>query len=289
MESASSRTKPAGLQSIRLNWDLSLVKDCFPWERERFLPRSPSMALTGKTIVITRAASQSVELRNRLEDVGARVIECPTIQIIPPKSWKPVDDAIRRLSTYQWLLFTSANAIEQFMDRMGQRRPSVPIAVVGSASAAKLEEWSLKPSLMPHEFRAEGLLAAFPDNLVGTRILFPRAAVARELLPEELRRRGATVDVVRVYQTVKAFAGNLGEILASERVDCIVFTSPSTIPEGFHTMPTETSLAVIGPVTREAAQLLGLAPDIVPVESTVPSLVEAIATHFASRTGTSKS
>jgi len=241
------------------------------------------MALTGKTIVITRAAGQSAELRGRLEDLGARVIECPTIQIVPPQSWKPVDDAIRRLTSYQWLLFTSANAVEQFMDRMGDRRPTIPIAVVGSATAGRLEDWALKPSLVPKEFRAEGLLEAFPENLVGTRILFPRAEVARELLPDELRRRGGTVDIVTVYRTVKAFSGNIGEILMQERVDCIVFTSPSTIPEGLHGLPSGTSLAVIGPVTREAAQLLGLKPDVVPVESTIPSLVEAIRNHFASR------
>jgi uroporphyrinogen III methyltransferase / synthase len=236
--------------------------------------------LTGKTILITRAASQSAELRSRLEDLGARVIECPTIQIVPPTTWKPVDDAIRRLPTYQWLLFTSANAVEQFMDRMRERRPTIPIAVVGTATASKLAEWNLAPSLMPKEFRAEGLLEAFPENLVGTRILFPRAEVARELLPDELRRRGAVVDVVTVYRTVKAFAGNIGEILESERIDCIVFTSPSTIPEGLHTVPTGTVLAVIGPVTREAAQLLGLKPDIVPLQSTVSALVDAITSYF---------
>jgi uroporphyrinogen III methyltransferase/synthase len=241
------------------------------------------MALAGKTIVITRAASQSAELRTRLEELGARVIECPTIQIVPPQSWKPVDEAIRRLPSYQWLLFTSANAVEQFMDRMGERRPSIPIAVVGSATATKLAEWSLKPALVPKEFRAEGLLEAFPENLVGTRILFPRAEVARELLPDELRRRGATVDIIPVYRTVKAFSGNIGEILLNERVDCIIFTSPSTIPEELHMLPSGTSLAVIGPVTREAAQLLGLKPDVVPLESTVPSLVEAIKNHFESR------
>jgi uroporphyrinogen III methyltransferase / synthase len=241
------------------------------------------MALSGKTIVVTRAATQSADLRNRLEDLGARVIECPTIQIVPPKSWKPVDDAIRRLRSYQWLLFTSANAVEQFMDRMGERRPSIPIAVVGSATAAKLGEWGLEAALVPKEFRAEGLLAAFPENLVGTRMLFPRAEVARELLPDELKRRGATVDIVTVYRTVKAFAGSIGEILESERVDCIIFTSPSTIPENLHMLPTGTALAVIGPVTREASQLLGLKPDIVPVESTVPGLVEAIKTYFEAR------
>jgi uroporphyrinogen III methyltransferase/synthase len=241
------------------------------------------MELSGKTVLITRAASQAAELRSRLEDLGARVIECPTIQIVPPQTWKPVDDAIRRLNTYQWLLFTSANAVEQFMDRMRQRgpgRPAIPIAVVGSATAAKLAEWQLKPSLVPKEFRAEGLLAAFPENLVGTRILFPRAEVAREMLPDELRRRGATIDIVVVYRTVKAIFGNIGEILESERVDCIVFTSPSTIPDDLHGLPTGTALAVIGPVTSEAAQLLGLKPDIVPVESTVPALVEAIRSHF---------
>ena len=238
------------------------------------------MELSGKTVLITRAASQSAELRSRLEDLGARVIECPTIQIVPPTTWKPVDDAIRRLNTYQWLLFTSANAVEQFMDRMGDRRPTIPIAVVGSSTAARLTEWGLKASLVPQEFRAEGLLAAFPENLVGTRILFPRAEVARELLPDELRRRGATVDIVTVYRTVKAFSGSIGEILESERVDCIVFTSPSTIPDDLHSLPTSTSLAVIGPVTREAAQLFGLKPDIIPVESTIPSLVAAIRDHL---------
>ncbi len=238
------------------------------------------MALTGKTVVITRAASQSAELRAGLEDLGARVIECPTIHIVPPASWKPVEDAIRRLAMYNWLLFTSANAVEQFMDRMGSRRPSMPIAVVGSATGKKLAEWGLKPSLIPADFRAEGLLAAFPGNLVGTRMLFPRAEVARELLPDELRRRGATVDVVTVYRTVKALVGNIGEILETERVDCIVFTSPSTIPEDLHMLPTGTALAVIGPVTREAALLVGLKPDVVPAESTIPALLTAIQEYF---------
>ncbi len=242
------------------------------------------MSLKGKTVLITRAATQSVELRSRLEDLGARVIECPTIHLVPPKTWKPVDDAIRKLNTYHWLLFTSANAVEQFMDRMAERRPAIPIAAVGSATAAKLGEWGLKADLVPKEFRAEGLIEAFPEDLVGTRILFPRAEIAREMLPDELRRRGATVDIVTVYRTVKAFAGNLMEILEAQRVDCIIFTSPSTVPEGFHNVPTGTALAVIGPVTAEAARLLGLKPDIVPVQSTVPTLVDEIQKYFTAET-----
>ena len=238
------------------------------------------MELTGKTILITRAAAQSAQLRSQLEALGARVIECPTIQIVPPKTWKPVNDAIRQLHTYQWLLFTSANAVEQFMNRMGGARCTVPVAVVGRATAAKFADWGLEPALVPKEFRAEGLLEAFPEKMVGVRILFPRAEVAREILPEELRRRGATVDIVTVYRTVKASLGSVREILESEPLDCIVFTSPSTIPDDLAPLPPEVAVAVIGPVTREAAQLLGLQPDIVPVQSTIPDLVEAIRKYF---------
>lgn len=238
------------------------------------------MDLTAKTILITRASSQSGELRTRLESLGARVIESPAIRIVPPKTWKPVNEAIRQLSTYNWVLFTSANAVEQFMDRMGVRQCTVPIAVVGSATAAKLSGWGLKASLVPKDFRAEGLLEAFPLKLVGTRILFPRAEVARELLPEELRRRGATVDIVTVYRTVKADGGSIREVLESERVHCVVFTSPSTIPEDISSL-SGVAIAVIGPVTREAALLCGLNPVIEPVQSTIPALVDAIRDYLA--------
>jgi uroporphyrinogen III methyltransferase/synthase len=139
----------------------------------------------------------------------------------------------------------------------------------------------LKPSLVPKEFRAEGLLESFPLNMVGLRMLFPRAEVAREVLPDELRRRGATVDIVTVYRTVRAFSGSVVDILESEHIDCVVFTSPSAIPEDLKSLPSDTSLAVIGPVTREAAQLLGLKPDIVPAESTIPALVDAIRAHYS--------
>jgi len=240
------------------------------------------MELAGKTVLITRAATQSEELRRDLEALGARVVECPTIQIVPPKTWKPVDDAIRRLNTYDWLLFTSANAVDQFMERLAGAGCTIPIAVVGSATAAKLSEWALTAALVPKQFRAEGLLDAFPQKMVSVRVLFPRAEVARELLPEELRRRGATVDVVTVYRTVKAQRGSIREVLESESVDCIVFTSPSTIPDDLAPLPAHVAVAVIGPVTREAARLLGFEPAIVPAQSTIPALVEAIRDYLGS-------
>ena len=244
------------------------------------MPKSPSMALTGKTIVITRAASQSAELRNRLEDLGARVIECPTIQIVPPKSWKPVDDAIRRLETYNGCYSpapTPSNNSWIAWEAAG-RRFRLPSS--DRRQREKLAEWGLKPSLVPADFRAEGLLEAFPENLVGTRMLFPRAEVARELLPDELRRRGATVDIVTVYRTVKALPETSERFWRPSASTASFSQAHPRFPRTCTCLPTGTALAVIGPVTREAAQLLGLKPDIVPVESTIPALVAAIREYF---------
>jgi uroporphyrinogen III methyltransferase / synthase len=246
------------------------------------------MDLRGKTVLITRAASQAEELREGLGRLGARVIECPTIQITPVDDWSLVDRAISSLASYQWLLFTSANAVECFMKRVeavGASVKNVQIAVVGSATANKLADYRLTASLTPENYRAEGLLQAFPSDLRGVRILFPRAETARELLPEEVRRRGATVDIVAVYRTVKADGlPDLKEVLAREHIDCIVFTSPSTIrfmAETFEgdlaTALKGVKVAVIGPVTREAAESFGLRVKIQPQRSTIADLLDAIA------------
>src|SRR5215468_10525291 len=128
------------------------------------------MDLNGKTILITRASSQSAELRDALSSLGARVIECPTIRIAPAEDWTSVDIAIENLDSYQWLLFTSANAVEHFMKRFDAVRGgklNAPIAVVGPATAKKLAEWDLTASLSPESYRAEGLLDAFPSSLEG--------------------------------------------------------------------------------------------------------------------------
>ena len=239
------------------------------------------MDLKDKTILITRAAGQSSELANRLIALGARVLECPTIEIAPPEDWKLVDEAIAKLSSYDWLMFTSANAVEQFMTRA--KTCATPIAVVGSATANKLADRGLAAAIVPKDFRAEGLLDAFPPDLKNKRILFPRAERARELLPDELRKRGAQVDVVTVYRTVKAAgAAQLPALLRDNRVDCIAFTSDSTVRylaesmDGDLSSLQEVAVAVIGPVTRQAAESFGLRPSIEPPRATIPDLVDAI-------------
>ncbi|HEX4999671.1 MAG TPA: uroporphyrinogen-III synthase [Terriglobia bacterium] len=249
------------------------------------------MGLEGRTILTTRAASSGGELRQRLEALGARVIECPAIEIAPIDDWTDVDRAIRRLDSYDWLVLTSANAVTFFMRRAETLRAPcrIPIAVVGPSTARALEPWRLTPSLTPADFRAEGVLAAFPENLSGKRILFPRAETAREILPDELRRRGALVDVVVVYRTVRgAGMDDIAAILARESIDCVVFTSPSTVhfvAGALQETPSrlqETAIAVIGPVTRQAAEAAGLRPVIEPSEATASSLAEAIHEYFKS-------
>jgi len=249
------------------------------------------MALQGKTILITRAASQSGDLRAALEALGARVLECPAIEILPVSNWAEVDRAIAGLSSYQWLIFTSTNAVEYFMQRVQAKdiMCEVPVATVGASTARKLQEWNLTASRVPDTFRAEGLLEMFPADLQDVRILIPRAETAREILPDELRRRGATVDVVTVYRTVKSEAGlsDLRQTLTSQAIDAVVFTSPSAVRSVSETLGDELAalispipIAVIGPIAREAVESVGLRATIQPGKATVQALVDAIQRHF---------
>jgi len=251
------------------------------------------VALRGRTILTTRAAGSTGDLTERLTELGARVIECPTIELEPIENCTAIDQAIRRMNTYQWLMFTSANAVDYFMKRIAadQQVCRIPIAVVGSTTAKKLHDWKLSPSLIPDRFNAEGLLDAFPCDLQGVRILFPRAESAREILPEELRRRGAIVDVLPVYRTRKAVESiqDIRQIFRRETFDCVVFTSPSAIRYMAETLEDDMGIAlsaipiaVIGPVTARACEPFGLRASIEPRTATIPDLVEAIHRHFSS-------
>jgi uroporphyrinogen III methyltransferase/synthase len=127
----------------------------------------------------------------------------PAIEIIPPEDWAEVDRAVSNLAVYDWVIFTSTNAVELFMKRVTAAGTAcrIPVAAIGAATAIKLAQWNITPSRVPTTFRAEGLLDLFPADLRGLRILIPRAKTAREVLPEELRRRGAIVDVLTVYRS----------------------------------------------------------------------------------------
>jgi uroporphyrinogen III methyltransferase/synthase len=245
------------------------------------------LPLFGKRIVATRAREQADALASRLSALGAGVVELPTIEIRPPADCAPLDRAIAQLDTYDWLVFTSANGVRFFLDRLDAgendlRKLRAKICAIGPATRAAVEALHLKVDLMGKEYVAEGMLEAFADHdLVEKRILLPRAAVARDLVPAELARRGARVDVVEAYRTVppEQLAGQAREVLAS-RPDCVTFTSSSTVRNLVQAAGAEAlrgiPVASIGPITTQTARQLGVEVAAQAKVFTVAGLVDAV-------------
>jgi uroporphyrinogen III methyltransferase/synthase len=254
------------------------------------------LPLFGKRIVITRARDQASNLRDALAELGAEVIEIPSIEIRDPASWAPLDDAVKRLEQFQYLLVTSANGVRNFLarlqacDRDVRDLHGLIIGAIGPATAAEFAKTGVRVDFIPKEYRAEGLLDSLPDRDVrGKAFLIPRAKVARDLVPRVLEGRGARVEVVEAYETVTPeFPGGALEDILTPRPDVITFTSSSTASNFAKLLgdrpPREvlagTLVASIGPVTSNTARKLGLEVNIEARESTIPGLVEAIRAHF---------
>lgn len=259
--------------------------------------------LVGRNIIITRAKDQAQEFAAELERYGARVIVCPTIAITDPESFASLDDAINHLYGYDWLLFTSVNAVEYFLRRLGNSGHSVDeldeirVCAIGEATGQRLVEAQIHVDVIPHEFKAEGVFAALedfvggPKALHGLNFLLPRAALARDFLPKALEAAGARVDVVTAYRTTLPDNSERGRIMAlvAGGADCIAFTSSSAIKNLAQLFDTndlaeildDVVVACIGDVTASTAAEFGLTVAIVPQLATVPSLARAIAEHFS--------
>ncbi len=255
--------------------------------------------LFGRRIVLTRAREQAGEFSRLLAAYGAEPIEAPTIRIVPPADWQAIDQAIGRLETYSWLIFTSVNGVTPFMERLrsaGKDSRSLAhlrICAIGPRTADELGPYGLRADIVPSEYQAEGLLAALAgQHLRGARVLIPRAEAAREILPEQLRGMGAAVDVIPVYRTVVPAEdlGRLTEQIEAGTVDVITFTSSSTVrnfvemaggAERARRLAVKTAVACIGPVTAQTAKEYGLSVAIMPTDNTVPALARAIVRHFS--------
>lgn len=254
--------------------------------------------LYGRSIVITRAREQASDFRLVLADLGAHCIEFPTIEIAPPPSWDLLDSAIGRLSSYHWIIFTSVNGVRGFMERLGtagmdvRDLKGIRVAAIGPATAEALQRHGLKPDLVPREYRAEAVLDRLSgEDLNGRRFLMPRAMVARDILPDTLRERGAHVDVAPAYQTLLPSAGSgyILERLRAGAIDCVTFTSSSTVSNFFSLFDREeilpllrnVAIASIGPITSRTAEEHGLKVDIQPRDYTIQGLAEAIRDHYA--------
>jgi uroporphyrinogen III methyltransferase / synthase len=253
--------------------------------------------LFGKRILITRPSHQAEEFRCSLMALGAEVIAFPTIEIHDPSSWEALDHAIRHIEGYQWLVFTSVNGVERFFSRYRQLGrdlrdlKGIRIAAIGSATEKSVAERGLTVEILPDEFKAEGLLQSLKGKVLkGSRVLIPRAKVARDTLPVELERQGARVEVVEAYETMPPHHGRERlELTIDERpLDMIVFTSSSTVtnlvemvkPGTLRETLRHTAIAAIGPITKQTAEGQGLEVQVQPTQYTIPALVNAIVSFY---------
>ncbi len=253
-----------------------------------------------KRIVVTRAREQASEFRTLLSELGAECIEFPTIEINPPSSWKGLDKAIQRLELYQWLLFTSVNGVRYFFKRLEEHGrdarslKDLKVGVIGPKTAEAVCAKGIRPDLVPNEYRAEAFVDAFQkEDMKHVTILLPRATEAREVLPEELKRMGAHVDVVEAYRTVMPTAGTdkVKTMLKKGEIHMITFTSSSTV-ENFTKMfgkdwdsvrqyMGKAVVACIGPITARTAEGYGLDVGIMPHEYTIEALTNDIVQYFS--------
>ena len=239
------------------------------------------LPLFGRRIINTRAREQAPELTEKLRALGAEVIEFPVIEIQPPADPAPLERAIEHLEEYDWLIFTSVNGVRYFLDRLDRsprdlRALKARICAIGPATRRAVEALHLKVDLMPEKYIAESLIESFaPHALEGKRILIPRAAVARDLIPTELRKRGAEVEVIEAYRNVIP-----AKTEPPQKADWITFTSSSTVKNyvalaGRDSLK-ETRIATIGPVTTQTARTLGLKIDAEANPYTIEGLISAM-------------
>lgn len=255
---------------------------------------SKELPLSGCRVLVSRAKKQAGALSSLLRDLGCDVIEIPFIEIRKPSSYQPLDTALKNIADYHWLILTSVNGVEAMFHRMSKNDldasglAHLKIAAIGPATKAAIAKHGLRVAVTPKEYIAESVVASLHDRVQGKRILLVRAKVARDVIPRELRKAGAQVDVIEAYETVApaASARRLRAVLAGNRKPhAITFTSSSTVKNfvdllglrgarvairaGVHT-------ASIGPVTSATLREFALPVNIEAREYTMQGLVHAI-------------
>jgi uroporphyrinogen III methyltransferase / synthase len=253
--------------------------------------------LFGKTIVVTRARAQASNLEQQLQDLGANVLQFPTIRIKDPESWQPLDQAINNLNNYDWIVFTSVNGVEKFFNRLAtngfdaRKFQHVKVASIGPATTEKLKTYGIIADLVPPKYVAESLLEGIKaqGGIEGQKFLLPRTEEARAILREELIKAGAEVDEIVTYRTVLETdqKETIVKNIKSGKIDLITFTSSSTV-KNFVKLTGEKSLkqlksvtiACIGPITKQKAESYGLECKIMPEDYTIPGLINEIEDYY---------
>jgi uroporphyrinogen III methyltransferase/synthase len=260
--------------------------------------QSNVLPLAGKRIVVTRPRAQASSFTAKLEALGANVVEAPAISIEPPEDYGPLDRALRELTSFDWVIFTSANGVHAFFERRRQASAEIPLsgvrfAAIGPATAGVLEreEPSIHADVVPDRYVAEDVFRVLNDkeSLSGKRILLPRASIAREALPDLLRDAGATTVVVTAYRTEPALESIERAVRLAESgdIDLVTFTSGSTVRSFFDvakargkTPRLSIACASIGPITTSVLREVGVAPVVEAKEHTADGLVEAIVDYY---------
>jgi uroporphyrinogen-III synthase len=255
-------------------------------------------SLTGLRVLVGRAPHQASAPSSGLRALGAEVVEIPFIEIRKPRSYQPLDAALNNIRDYDWLVLTSVNGVDAVWQRLKTLRIDknalhhLKVAAIGPATRRAIEKEGTKVVVMPPHYVAESLVESLRDRVKGKRVLLARARVARDVIPSELRKLGADVDVVEAYETVvpESSRVRIRELLedGSRRPNLITFTSSSTVrnfvalvgssigkQEGTNLLR-DIDLASIGPVTSATLRELGLRVDIEAKEYTIPGLIEAI-------------
>lgn len=260
------------------------------------MPAKKSLPLTGISVLVGRAAHQAGALSSGLRRLGAEVTEIPFIEIRKPRSYKPLDTALKNLADFDWLILTSVNGVEAAWERLRRLRLTkkslghLRIAAIGPATKEAIEKRGVRVDVVPEKYVAESVVASLRNRVGGKRVLLARAKVARDVIPRELRELGAQVDVVEAYETIvpQKSRARLRAILRNPKKwpDVITFTSSSTVRNfvallGKHGRDArahigQTKLASIGPVTSATLRELGLQVDIEAREYTIPGLMKAI-------------
>jgi uroporphyrinogen III methyltransferase/synthase len=261
-------------------------------DRLRWFDNQP---LFGKRILVTRTRSQAGVLSKLLAERGAQAIELPTIEIGPIDDYRELDDALRDLGRYEWVVFSSTNAVQAVFDRLQvvgldtRAFHGARVAAIGSTTADRLAERGIAADFVPDELVSEAMVDGLRRHgLEGRRVLLPNADIARKALATGLSELGATVDEVAVYRTSPAdgVEARLQDVIA-DGIDVATFTSSSTatnlvsLLDGSVDRLSEATIACIGPITAATARELGLKVDIIASEHTISGLVDALEAHFA--------
>ncbi|MBI4829273.1 MAG: uroporphyrinogen-III C-methyltransferase [Nitrospinae bacterium] len=255
--------------------------------------------LFGRRIVVTRAREQASDFAALLANAGAEVIEFPAIEVVPPPSWDSLDAALAKLSSYDWVVFTSVNGVGFFVKRLRERGMDIRdlkgllVLAIGPKTAEAVEALGVRVDFVPKEYRAESIIEGMgADRIRGKNILIPRAKVAREVLPDEMKKLGAQVTIAECYETVRP--GDKRDAarrrFEAGEIDAVTFTSSSTVenfvamwdsPDEARRLMNGVTVASIGPITSATARKLGLEPSVEPAEYTTAALAGALVEHFA--------